>query len=214
LNKGSRSAGSGKGSRTRLLPDAIAKIVKPLVDWKAALKKYIGRILGDQREAVMPNRRFVSSGDFVYGSRRMKNKLKTCVVAVDVSGSIGFKELVVMINEVKGIAMQNRINDFEIVYFDHGIQHVEKLSGKEVVSYKPTAVGGGGTSFKEPLEYMNQINKKGDLDLAVFITDGYADLNLPVPNFKNKFIWVIIDHASFEAPFGSKIVHITVKEGK
>jgi predicted metal-dependent peptidase len=119
-----------------------------------------------------------------------------------------------MINEVKGIAMQNRINDFEIVYFDHGIQKVEKLSVKEVVSYKPTAVGGGGTSFKEPLEYMNQINKKGDLDLAVFITDGYADLNLPVPNFKNKFIWVIIDHASFEAPFGSKIVHITVKEGK
>jgi hypothetical protein len=211
---GSTTVGSGKGGAIRLLPDAIAKLVNSIVDWKALLKKYIGRVVGSESEPVMPNRRFVSSGDYVYGSRKAKTKLKTCVIAVDVSGSIGHKELMVMVNEVKGMASAKRLKNFEIVYFDHGIQHVDKIADNQAASYKPAVVGGGGTSFKEPLEYMEKVYKSGNLDLAVFMTDGFADLNLPAPKFKDKFIWMILDHPSFKAPFGNKIVFVDVADGK
>lgn len=211
---GSREAGVGKGKNVRLLPEAIAKLINPIIDWKSLLRKYIGRIIGDRSEAVMPNRRFSAAGEYVYGSRKSKTKLKTCVIAVDVSGSVGHKELLIMINEIKGIAASRRLKYFEIVYFDHGIQHVEKLNDSEVASYKPTAVGGGGTSFKEPIEYMINVAKKGDLDLAVFMTDGYAALDIPVPKFKDKFIWFVLDHPSFKAPWGNKVVFVDVASGK
>jgi len=212
--QGSTQAGSGKGKYVRTLPDVIARMVNPIVDWKNLLKKYIGTVIGSSTEAIMPNRRFVSSGDYVYGSRKAKTKLKKCVIAVDVSGSIGVKELLIMVNEVKGMAAAKKLKEFEIVYFDHGIQFVEKLSEAQAAVYKPKIVGGGGTSFLEPLEYMEKINKKGELDLAVFMTDGYANLNLPVPKFKNKFIWMILDNPSFKAPFGNKVVFVDVEGGK
>lgn len=211
---GNSGTGSGRGNTIRLLPDAVARLLNTIVDWKALLKKYIGRIVGDEREAIMPNRRYASSGDYIYGSRKAKTKLKTCVIAVDVSGSIGSNELAIMINEVRGVAASKKLKYFEIVYFDDGIQHVEKMSDKEVIKYKPTVVGGGGTSFIEPLEYMNSVAKKGDLDLAIFMTDGYANLNLPIPKFKDKFIWFILDNPAFEAPWANKVVYVDVKNGK
>ena len=211
---GSRQAGSGAGNQKRLLPDAIAKILRPVVNWKALLKKFIARTLGKKEEDILPNRRYVAGGDYVQGTKELNNNFNTCVIAVDTSGSMGAKELLTILNEIKGLAQTNRINNFDIVYFDDGIRDVEHLTTAKIKSYNPSPPGGGGTTFKEPLEYMEKIRKTGKLDLAIFMTDGYADLNLPVPRYKDKFIWVILDNPSFKAPWGSKLVHIEVPRGK
>ena len=144
----------------------------------------------------------------------MHNNFNTCVIAVDTSGSMGAKELMTILNEIKGIAQTSRINNFDIVYFDDGIRGIEHLTAGQAKQYAASPPGGGGTTFKEPLEYMEKIRKTGKLDLAIFMTDGYADLNLPVPRYKDKFIWVILDNPSFKAPWGSKLVHIEVPRGK
>jgi hypothetical protein len=213
-SSGSRNAGSGAGNQKRLLPDAISKILRPVVNWKALLKKFIARTLGKKEEDILPNRRYVAGGDYVQGTKELNNNFNTCVIAVDTSGSMGAKELLTILNEIKGLAQTNRINNFDIVYFDDGIRDVEHLTTAKIKSYNPSPPGGGGTTFKEPLEYMEKIRKTGKLDLAIFMTDGYADLNLPVPRYKDKFIWVILDNPSFKAPWGSKLVHIEVPRGK
>jgi len=213
-SKGTRTYGGSAGNQKRLLPDAIAKILKPVVDWKALLKKFIARTLGRKDEDILPNRRYASGGDYYQGTRELNNNFNTCVIAVDTSGSMGAKELITILNEIKGLAQTNRINNFDIVYFDAGIRDVEHLTTAKIKNYNPSPPGGGGTTFQEPLEYMEKIRKTGKLDLAIFMTDGYADLNLAVPRYKDKFIWVILDNPSFKAPWGSKLVHIEVPRGK
>lgn len=211
---GTRTYGGGAGNQKRLLPDAVAKLIKPVVDWKNLLKKFIARTLGRKDEDILPNRRYAAGGDYYQGTRELNNNFNTCVIAVDTSGSMGAKELLTILNEIKGLAQTNRINNFDIVYFDAGIRDVEHLTTAKIKNYNPSPPGGGGTTFQEPLEYMEKIRKTGKLDLAIFMTDGYADLNLPVPRYKEKFIWVILDNPSFKAPWGSKLVHIEVPRGK
>ena len=56
--------------------------------------------------------------------------------------------------------------------------------------------------------------KKGKMQLGVFMTDGYANLNLPIPKFKKEFVWVILDNPLFVPPFGNLVVHISPKQMK
>lgn len=208
--KGDWGDSYGKG---RLLPNIIANMVRPVIDWKNLLKRYIGSILSQKTTPTLPKRRFVSSGQYFGTKKPLERDLKKAMIAVDTSMSMGNDEILTMINEIKGLAESNRIKQFEIIYFDTRIEGNEKLTKDRAKKYAPTSTpGGGGTSFREPIAYMDKAYKEGDLSLAVFMTDGYADLDLPVPRCVDKFIWVILDNRSWKAPWGNKCVYIETQK--
>lgn len=213
-NPGAKNFGGGAGGVKRILPKVVAGILNPVVDWKGLLKKFIARALGRRDEDILPNRRHAAGGDYFQGTRELNNNFSTCVIAVDTSGSMGTRELLSIVTEIKGLAKTNRINNFDVVFFDTVIHDVQHLTSEKVKAWDPHMPGQGGTDFRAPLEYMEKIRKTGKLDLAIFMTDGYADLNLPVPRYKDKFIWCILDNPTFKAPWGSKLVHIDVPKGK
>ena len=208
--KGDWGDSQGRG---RLLPNVIANLVRPVIDWKNLLKRYIGTIISKKTTPSLPKRRFVSGGLYLGTKKPLERDLKKAIIAVDTSMSMGDDEILTMINEIKGLAESNRIKQFEIVYFDTRIEGIEKLSKEKAMKYKPTSTpGGGGTDFREAIAYMDNAYKEGDMSLAVFMTDGYADLNLPVPRCVEKFIWVILDNRSWKAPWGNKCVYIETQK--
>lgn len=207
------SWGDSNNGKGRLLPNVIANLVRPVIDWKNLLKRYIGTILSKKTAPSLPKRRFVSGGLYLGTQKPLERDLKKAIIAVDTSMSMGDDEILTMINEIKGLAESNRIKQFEVVYFDTRIEGIEKLSKEKAMKYKPSSTpGGGGTDFREAIAYMDKAFKEGDMSLAVFMTDGWADLNLPVPRCVDKFIWVILDNRSWKAPWGNKCVYIETQK--
>jgi predicted metal-dependent peptidase len=213
---GSKSRGGGKGMIRR----AIEKLAKPKVDWKAELRRIVGKIAGGTEE-YFGKKKHLYRDEYFYGDRDADaDRLKDATVAVDTSGSISDSMLKMFLGEIVGIIKAKQIKKTEIVYFDYGIQ------SRDVVKNPPTfdwskAKGGGGTSFIDPIQDIYTKWKKGKLELAVFITDGYGDQDgqefaALVPKLKKLtriFIWVIVDNPGFDAPFG-KVIHIDSRKEK
>jgi hypothetical protein len=198
--------GSGKGGLRR----AIIRLTEPIVDWKSVLKRFIGKAMSTT-EPYLGSRRHLYKGDYFYGEKRKYEAMDTAVVAVDTSGSMTPEAIELVLSEVRGIIKTKKIKKTQVVYFDDGIQGVDEVGEKSIFDMKKIG-GGGGTSFMEPLQYMTEAFKKGKMNLAVFMTDGYANLNLPTPKYAKIFVWVILDNPEFKAPFGSLVVHISKKQ--
>jgi len=196
------------GDSAGMLKRRMAEIYKPQVDWKQALRTFVGRALSPKHEDRISDRRH--PGLYTTQEKKKENAITKFVAAVDTSGSMGDDELGIILSEIKAIVEEKKVQTTTIVYFDVVVDLVRRLVGKGAVkAYKGEAVGGGGTNFRPPLEKMNEIYNKEGFGVAVFLTDGFADLKLPKPRFAEKFIWVILDNASFEAPWGLKTIHIT-----
>lgn len=195
--------GSGKGSLRR----AVMRLTEPIVDWKSALRRFIGKAMSSS-EQYLGSRRHLYKNDYFYAERRKFDALESAVVAVDTSGSMSQKAIEMILSEVKGIIKVKKIKKTQVVYFDDGIQDIDLVGTRANFDFSK-AKGGGGTSFLEPLQYMEEQYKKNKMSLAVFMTDGWANLNLPTPAWKNIFVWVILDNPGFKAPFGNLVIHIS-----
>ena len=204
----SGEAGSGKGGIRR----AVMRLTEPIVDWKSALRRFIGKAMSST-EQYLGSRRHLYKNDYFYAEKRKYEALETAVVAVDTSGSMTPKAIELILSEVRGIIKVKKIKKTQVVYFDHGIQDIDHVGSKSAFDYSK-AKGGGGTSFIEPLQYMEEQYKKNKMNLAVFMTDGYANLQLPTPKWQNIFVWVILDNPEFRAPFGHLVVHISRSQMK
>lgn len=207
-DSGSKQAGTGKG----LLRRAIARLTQPQIDWKAALRKFIGKAMSTS-EMYMGSRRHLHTGDYLYGEKWKFDALQNAVVAVDTSGSMGPEQIEMILSEISGIIKAKKVKTTEVVYFDGDVQSVDTISNTNAIFDLDKVQGGGGTNFKPPLRYMEDKFRKGKLDLAVFCTDGYnSDNPLPIPKFKNIFVWVILDNPEFKPPFGTLTCHISRKD--
>ena len=209
---GSKNRGEGKGDYKAYLPETIEKILNPRLDWKKVLKDFIAKIIGNERESEMPSRRFVSSGDYFYTHRNKVTKLKKCVICIDTSGSVSDHQLLVFVTEIMNIGAIKKFKNFELVFFDGDIQFTEKLTARQMTTWKPQPTGRGGTSIIPPFKYVEQMCKKEQVDVVICMTDGYVDFYPTIPIFSKKFIWVIIDNLTFESKWGKKIVYIQTKD--
>jgi len=188
------------------------RLTEPIVDWKSALRRFIGKAMSST-EQYLGSRRHLYKNDYFYAEKRKYEALENAVVAVDTSGSMTPEAIEIILSEVRGIIKAKKVAKTQVVYFDHGIQDIDHVGAKSIFDYSK-AKGGGGTSFIEPLQYMEEQYKKNKMNIAVFMTDGYADLNLPIPKWQNIFVWVILDNPEFKAPFGKLVVHISRSQMK
>lgn len=135
---------------------------------------------------MKPNRR---SGFEQMGSTRQFNT--RLLVAVDVSGSISSSALSYFYGVINS-AFRYGFEAIDVVQFDCGITQVQSLKKtmKDV-----TAVGRGGTSFQEPIDYA----KENDYDGLLILTDGYAPAPTLPDGMRCKIIWVCQDKSCYEA---------------
>jgi predicted metal-dependent peptidase len=198
-----------KGDTPAGMERFVGKLHESEVNWKALLLRYIQSYIPTDFNYSYPSKKSISSG--VY----MPSTTKECIeiaVGIDVSGSIGQIELVEFLSEIIGIAKafrgkikmhlfthETEVNDKYIV--ENG--DVEKIMAMEIH-------GGGGTSHRQPMEYVNEEIK--NCKLVVWFTDGCSDLN-SIDFKKNRYdsIFIINKQGTEEQLKGKDSIVIKLK---
>ena len=187
----------------------LKDLLKPQIDWRESFRDFLMTTCAGSDFSTWrkPNRRFVGAG--YYMPSGISERVEELVIAGDMSGSIGDREVSVILTEVKSVCDTVHPEAVRLLYWDTKVCADEKYEGPEidniVSSTRPK--GGGGTNVTCVPAYMadNNISPQA----AIIITDGYlgndwGQWNCPV-------LWVIIDNEDAKPDCGVAI-HVTSRE--
>lgn len=161
-------------------------ILKPKLNWKDLLNRYITRELPYNYSMSRPNRRYNATG--VYQPITVKENLEV-VVTVDVSGSISEKDYKDFMSEVCGVCTAFDQVKARVLFWSTYIDPkddkvIDRNSSTDLINYK--AHSSGGTKFSCVQQYI----EKTGINSRIFITltDGYIESKPTVPNGTNLFV--------------------------
>jgi len=152
----------------------IGELHKEQIDWKALLQKYIINMLPYDYTYAKPHKKSVSVGEYMPDV--LREKIDVCV-CIDVSGSVGQKELNDFLSEIIGMAraFQERIN-IRLLTHETEIKNDYAVANGSIEKIKALKIeGGGGTSHIQPFNFIR--DNVRDCKAVIFLTDGYSDLN-------------------------------------
>jgi len=186
----------------------LAELLEPQVNWREVMRDFIQTTCSgsDYSTWQRPSRRYIGMGHYLPSG--ISEAIGELVIAGDMSGSIGQREISVILTETKEICDTVHPDKVRMLYWDTQVCQDEEYDQHElddlVKSTKPA--GGGGTSVECVPEY---ITAKGIKPQAVVvITDGY--LGGSWGQWSCPVLWVIIDNKSAKPDVG---VAVHVKSG-
>ncbi len=121
-----------------------------------------------------PHKKSVSVGEYMPDVLKEKIDVAVCI---DVSGSVGQKELNDFLSEIIGMAraFQERIN-MRLLTHEIEINNDWIIENGNIEKIKALKIeGGGGTSHIQPFNFIRENVR--DCKAVIFLTDGYSDLN-------------------------------------
>jgi len=164
-------AGTGSGGSVCALGQGVA-----VVDWKKALRRFVGRIFQRRTTYSKPPRRFPEMIGIIPGKSRSASKPKILTV-IDTSGSMNPTMLSNIAAELSVMAKTNAV---EIIEVDTKIKSRYKFSGKI-----DTFRGRGGTDLR--VVFKHEILRGSDL--LILFTDGQSPMPPSPP--KIPVIWAM-----------------------
>ena len=186
----------------------LAELLEPQVNWREVMRDFVQTTCSgsDYSTWQRPSRRYIGMGHYLPSG--ISEAVGELVIAGDMSGSIGQREISVILTETKEICDTVHPDKVRMLYWDTQVCQDEEYEQHElddlVKSTKPA--GGGGTSVECVPEY---ITAKGIKPQAVVvITDGY--LGGSWGQWSCPVLWVIIDNKSAKPDVG---VAVHVKSG-
>lgn len=188
----------------------VAELLQAKIRWQDALREYLQEMCAGNEFSTWrrPNRRFVSAG--IYMPSGVSEKLGEIVIAPDMSGSIGDREVKQFLGEAAAIFDGLKPSGVHMMYWDTRItahEFYEEDRVPEIVkTTKPK--GGGGTAPSCLTQYMAERGVKPKV--VVVLTDGYVGSDWggewPCP-----VLWCIAGNKSAQPSVG-KAVHIEWNE--
>ena len=159
-----KMAGKTPGGLTKI----IDEIIKPKVNWKTVLMKFITNTAKNDYSWLKPNRRFIAKD--MYLPSLYSERLESIVVAVDTSGSISDEELQIFASETSAILGLMDPENIHFLQCDTEINQHDTYT-RQNLPLKVEFKGRGGTDFAPVWEYIeeNNLNPK----CCVYLTDLY-----------------------------------------
>jgi len=200
VDKLSSNRGGIGGRGDGMLRRAIARLTEPQIDWKSALKRFIGKAISST-EQYLGSRRHLYKGDYFYGERNKYEALDKVAVAVDVTGSV-MGDFAEFLSEVAGILQAKKIKEIHILPFAETVHDVVVLKGtKKIVpqDFEHIRLGGGTENITAIKDYIAD-KMKNDIAFCVIITDGHLTTGLPHPpkaRWGKNTIWLVYDNPTF-----------------
>lgn len=178
------------------LPSNLARelgaLVKPRVDWRSLLRRYIQEITKADYSWTRPNPRYIASG--FYLPALYSHACGRIAVAIDTSGSIDDVLLNQFCAELQAIHQELEPSAVDVLYCDAKVHRVDTFARGELVTLH--AVGGGGTSFAPVFEHYAT---DGDQPVVlVYLTDLQGSFPSQAPEYP--VIWCTVCEGT--APFG------------
>lgn len=184
------------GKMSAGLERLVEEILKPKVDWRDVLQRFVVKCRSDQRSWARPNRRFLSQG--LYLPSVSGESLGEIAFAVDCSGSIGQDEINQFASEITTVWQDQKPTKVHVIYFDSEVSHYDEFGQDDEPIVKPH--GGGGTAFSPVFRYMAD---KGIEPVAcIFLTDLCCDDFGDAPDYP--VLWVSTHDD--KAPFGEVVM--------
>ena len=143
----------------------VDEILRPKVDWRDVLHRFLVRVKQDRRTWARPSRRFLPHG--LYLPSVTGEAMGELVFAIDCSGSIESR----MVNQFAA-EMRNAWEDMcpaalHVMYFDSAVCGVDTFTSGDTLEVRPR--GSGGTDFAPVFD---EIEKRDIEPVAiVFLTD-------------------------------------------
>jgi predicted metal-dependent peptidase len=196
--------------------DMVKKLAssEPLVNWKKELRKFFDNAF-NSKDTVLPNRRFVAGGKYLYGQKPIgKDTLRTIVAAVDTSASISQTVSNTFIKEVMYLCKQFDADTTYIIYCSDDIDNVDIVKkGKTPDLSKWASTGGNNKGFIPPFEYVEGSHRKNitrtkiNPSIFIYLTDTMAQYPDPkkygIPKYADKTFWFICgSKVHNKPPFG------------
>jgi predicted metal-dependent peptidase len=202
LRQGGIYAGKVGGN----MPREIGELLKPKVDWREVLRRFVRTSLKD-RDSVSWRRAHKNYlwQDVILPSI-MGKRVKHLVIAMDTSGSIQGPILTEFLSEMNGIVRDTGADRVDVVYWDTEVagHEIHKGNNKDIV-HKTSPKGGGGTDPDCVVDFMHEHKLKPDA--LIMLTDGYMHSNKPKwAAIKAPTLWCVIGNDSYEVPNGQKLV--------
>lgn len=170
---------------------AFHDFVKPKLNWKVLLHRYLLDALDCGWSWSMPNRRFRDA--YLPAFKPEDGRLVSVAMFLDTSGSISDEEIARFLSEARYVQANLHPHKLSLIQFDEKIQRVDEFT--EFSAIKGFDVKGmGGTSYV-PVHNWIMKNKPS---LSLIFTDLYAEPMAPVG--RNKVIWVV--STDEKPPFG------------
>jgi predicted metal-dependent peptidase len=200
-----KAMGKSDSSRFKEMVRRLAS-TEPLVNWKRELKKFFDSAF-KAKDTVLPNRRFVAGGRYLYGQKPIgKDTLRTIVAAIDTSSSISQKQSNTFVKEVMYLCKQYDAEVTYIIYCSDDIDNVDIVKkGKTPDLSKWASTGGNAKGFIPPFAYVekNNINPS----IFIYLTDTGGEMPDPkrynIPKYAKKTFWFICSsHMYNKPPFG------------
>ncbi len=184
------------GKMSAGLERLVGEILKPKVDWRDVLRKFLEKCKSDQRTWSKFNRRFLAQG--IYLPSVSGESLGEIAFAVDCSGSITQEVIDQFAAEILSAKEDGNPTKIHVVYFDSEVSHYESYGRDDDLDIKPH--GGGGTAFSPVFEYFaeHDINPVA----CVFLTDLCCNDFGEQPDYP--VLWVSTDEGT--APFGEVVL--------
>lgn len=163
------------------LPAALERFVdgllKPQVDWKAVLRRFVTERSKNDYSWMRPNRAMLVHG--VYMPSLYSESMGDIVIGVDTSGSISQTVLDAFSAECEAVIAATLPANVHVVYCDSHVNRAESFARYD--EFKLTACGGGGTAFKPVFDY---VDEKGLRPVClIYLTDLYGDHSFSAPEY-------------------------------
>lgn len=173
----------------------LVEALKPKIDWRDRLKKFVAKTIQTDFTWMRPSRRALANG--VYMPSAVKSGCGKILVIVDTSGSIGNEELQQYFGEIKAIFEDCNPEEMHIMYCDAAVAGHDVFRFGDTPKLNPR--GGGGTDFRPPF-------KKADRDninpqCAIYLTDMYGPFPENPPPYP--VLWVAT--SDVVAPHGETV---------
>lgn len=194
-----KAMGKLPGGAKRLVDNLLRPQLNP---WEL-LHQYLNRVVAGRgsRTWKSPNRRrFVMLNE--YSPRSVGQKLDRICFMTDLSGSIGQKELTTFASEISAVLEDIPFGEALCGWFDADVRRVDEFEEAEEFHTMLTAdppPGGGGTDFRPCFEWVTN-NLDDEIDVMIFITDGYG----PSPDVPPDYPVIVLTTGE-DLPFGDNI---------
>lgn len=194
LTEAAYLSSKGRGTLPGCFKGLVEEILKPKLNLKRYLAKFMSSATRDDYTFEHVDRRLIDQGVYfpdLYGER-----VEDILIFIDSSGSVG--ELA--IRKFLGIAREvakAQCGRVRVITCDMVIQ--DDFFLKETAKEIKCGLGRGGTSFKPPFNYVKE--KKYKVNCAIYLTDLGGDFPEKKPPYPT--LWVSTTRGN--APFGTTI---------
>lgn len=184
------------GKMSAIMKRLIEDMLQPQLPWRMLLARFMSSLAKDDYSYTRPSNR---RGDpAIYPS--LKSTQINAVIGIDVSGSIGNKELSEFVSEINAIKGQVRARitllacDSELI---EGSPYV--FEPWEEITIPTEVKGGGSTSFCPVFDWVNAQDQAPDI--VIYFTDAWGEFPSYEPGYPT--IWLI--KGKKDIPWGQRI---------